>query len=193
MARSLMRGRDRDKRESIDVVQSLATDLLSSESGILELDPEAQRKFLTVALRHRLARYARRDYALKRGGPSARNHAINAEMDVPSAANSPGPKTLVLRAEELRAVEEGLDVLDPESRTVLALYFSGVPYDAIAEALDTTDQNARQRFVRAKRDLVIVAMRAAREPWEEVSSAVGLDLDCVKRRHAALLGRPDSQ
>lgn len=189
IARGLMRGRDRDHRESMDVVQSLAADLLKGGGGFVQLDAEAQRRFLRVALRNKLAAKARADHAKKRGAGGGSLPPL--DEDQTAAPSGPGPATLSCRREELTAMAEALDQLDPETRAVLWLHADGVPHDQIAELFETSGQAVRQRFVRAKRDLIILARRAAGQEWDEVAGAVGLNADDVRRRHAALSALTD--
>ena len=187
LARGLMRGRDRDRRDSMDIVQSLATDLLTADSGFLAISPESQRKFLAISLRHKLAAYWRSDSALKRGGPGGQRTAAAEEL---ASTGAPGPRTIAIQADDLRIVATGLDELEPESRAVLVLYASGVPHAAIAEALQTTDEAVRQRYVRAKRDLIILTYRRAGESWESVAAACGLDAERARHRYEKITGRP---
>lgn len=183
MVRQQMRGRDRQHRESMDVVQSIAADLLSRRSGFLELDPESQRRYLNVVARHKLGQLARRDRAQKRGGNAG---PVPVEGAVEPASSMHGPGTLLCEQHELSAMREALDRLEPETRSVLALQASGIPHDAIAELIETSDQAARQRFVRAKRDLIIMARAASGCGWLEIAAATGLSEDEARKRHAKL-------
>lgn len=183
MVRQQMRGRDRQHRESMDVVQSIAADLLSQRSGFLELDPQSQRRYLNVVARHKLGQLARRDRAQKRGG----NAGPVAVDDAGEPASSTcGPGTLLCEQHELDAMREALDRLEPETRSVLALQASGVPHEAIAELIQTSDQAARQRFVRAKRDLIILARRSAGDSWEHIAEGTGLTAEQAQARHDRL-------
>ncbi|MBX3378405.1 MAG: hypothetical protein KF678_15535 [Phycisphaeraceae bacterium] len=184
IARGLMRGRDRDHRESMDIAQSLAKDLIAGDSGFRQLDPASQRRFLQIAIRNKLAAKARGDGAQKRGGA-----AVDSPQSVDGlgvAASRPGPGTLACERAELHAMREGLDQLDPETRSVLKLHLDGVPHDVIAQLFETTDTAVRQRFVRAKRDLIILGRRAAGQSWEEVGASVGLTAEEAHRRHERL-------
>jgi DNA-directed RNA polymerase specialized sigma24 family protein len=182
MVRQQMRGRDRDQRESMDVVQSIAVDLLSRKSGFLDLDPDSQRRYLHVVARHKLGQLARRDQALKRGGGVETPLATALDP----ASSMSGPATVLCTRHEMDAMREGLERLEPETRSVLALQAAGIPYDAIAQMMETSDQAARQKFVRAKRDLIILAQTAAGCGWTEVAVATGLSEDEARKRHARL-------
>ncbi len=181
LARGIMRGRDRDQRESMDVAQSLMGDLLAQRSALLALPTESQRRVLAVALRNKLARYARRDHAQKRRG----DHVELGEGDaVPAGARSPA--SVVIERECLKYVRQALDVLEPESRAALLLHASGATYEEIAAALETTNPAARQRWSRAKRDLVVLSRRQAGESWEAIGNAVGLSAEEAEQRYERL-------
>ena len=181
LARGMMRGRDRDRRESMDVAQSLMGDLLAQRSGLLALSIESQRRVLAVALRNKLARYARKDHAQKRQGV----HVALSDGDaMPDGARN--ADSMVIEREDLETVRQALDVLEPESRAALLLHASGATYAEIAEALQTTNQAARQRWSRAKRDLVILSRREAGEPWDAIAKATGLSAKEAEQRYDRL-------
>lgn len=181
LARGVMRGRDRDRRESMDVAQSLVVDLLTQRSGLLALPIESQRRVLAVALRNKLARYARRDHDQKRQGVHIELSDGNA---MPGGARN--ADSVLVEREELETVRQALDVLEPESRAALLLHASGATHAEIAEALQTTNQAARQRWSRAKRDLVILSRRQAGESWEAIAKATGLSAEEAEQRYERL-------
>lgn len=183
LARGMMRGRDRDKRESMDVAQSLVGDLLAQRSGLLALPVESQRRVLAVALRNKMKRYARWDRAQKRHG----GHVELQERDI-VAESARNMASVVIASEDLATVREALDVLEPESQAAMLLHAAGASHAEIAEALMTTNQAARQRWSRAKRDLIIVSQRRAGESWEVIGKAVGLSAKEAEQRHERLRG-----
>ncbi|MFO0858001.1 MAG: hypothetical protein U0640_11655 [Phycisphaerales bacterium] len=182
MVRGLMRGRDRDQRESIDVVQSIAGDLLRGQSGFLDLDADSQRRYLHVVAKHKLAALARKDYAAKRGGGIPVDHVSDQEI----AASNTNFSSILARKEELAAMREGLELLEPETRSVLTLYASGASHEQIAHLFDATAPATRQRFVRAKRDLLIFALHREGRTWEEIACEIGITPAEAQGRFARL-------
>ena len=72
---------------------------------------------------------------------------------------------------------------------MLALHAAGVPHEAIGQLFESSDLAARQRFVRAKRDLTILALRSSGSTWSDIAVALGLDASTVEKRHARLASR----
>ncbi len=182
MARGMMRGRDRDRRDSMDVVQSLAGDLLKQRNGVLALPPESQRRVLAVALRNKLARYARDDHALKRRS----DHVTLDDDAVVPAGDHSEAASVIATVEERAAMREALDVLEPESRAALLLLAAGASHAEIATALATTDQASRHRCSRATRDIAILVRRKAGHDWETIGGSLGLSALQAERRHRSL-------
>ncbi len=185
MARGMMRGRDRDRRESIDVVQSLSKDLMKDPQGLLAMPAEEQRKFLQVALRHKLAALARHDLAEKRGGGRIAA-TLDGQSEEPDRSLSPSPGSMLVGRGERELMREALDRLDAESRAVLALHALGVPAEVVADQLTSTHAAVRQRYVRAKRDLLIFVRRRGGEPAETIAADVGLTAEQVEHRFTVL-------
>ena len=181
LTRGAMRGRDRDLRESMDVTQSLVGDLLAQRSGLAGLPVESQRRVLAVAVRNKLMQYARRDHAQKRRG-------MHVELGSRDAVerSSRNVEAIVIEREDLETVRQALDVLEPESRAALYLHATGATHAEIARALETTNQAARKRWSRAKRDLIILSQRGAGESWEAVAKAAGLSAREAERRYERL-------
>ncbi len=181
LARGAMRGRDRDHRESVDVAQSLVGDLLAQRSGFAALPIESQRRVLAVAVRNKLMGYARRDHAQKR-------RAVHVELDHGDAleTSARNAASIVIEREDLETVRQALDVLEPESRAAIYLHATGATHAEIAQALETTNQAARKRWSRAKRDLIILSQRGAGESWEAIAKASGLSAREAERRYERL-------
>lgn len=177
LVRGMMRHSERAQRESMDVAQSLARTLLDGGSGVLEMDPEDQRRYLATAVRHKLAGYARADKALKRG--EGRTNVLT-EVDPPAVDLNPAE--FVITNEERAAMREALDLLEPESRAVLSLYLNGVDHPAIAAFMGTSHGAARVRFVRAKRDLEILVHSRNGESVESIAARLDLDSELVGKR-----------
>ncbi len=106
------------------------------------IEASSRTHFLAVAaraMRQVLVDQARRRRAGKRGG------------DWQPTTLDDGTATVTADADELLALDDALDRLDPRQRQVVELrYFAGLEYDEIAKLLATSERTVRREWTRAR-------------------------------------------
>ena len=144
--RRQMSRRDRRERESLDVCQSIVRKLIGDEGRVMELEPPARRRFLRVLTRNKLVSYARRDKAVRRGGPDRKPLRLGENEGQPIVTDDP-QQTLVER-EFMGELAKALRALSEEERALMTMRIMGEPYEEIGLVLGIDAATARRRFSR---------------------------------------------
>jgi RNA polymerase sigma factor (TIGR02999 family) len=139
----LSRHHDPPTLQATGLVHDVYLKLVGSAGGI---DAESRAHFLAIAargMRQVLVDQARRRNAQKRGGGLA--HATLGDGDQP----------VDVRADELLALDEALQQLDPRQRQIVECrYFGGMEETEIAAALGVSTRTVRRDWVKARAWLV---------------------------------------
>lgn len=149
LVRARLGDRLREKRESMDVCQSLARSFVEDlTTGKIVFESEgALVAYLRKAVGSKLADLARMDNAERRGGGVRTTplDASGASMSPALADDAPGASAIVGANEQQAMI---LAQLDDDERRLVALRRSGLEWPQIARELGASEESLRKRWSR---------------------------------------------